>query len=185
MANMVITNEMYEMVQKMANKYAYGQVNSIRFEQFVSVGIEGLANAIKEFKEGTRGFEGKEKAFSSFAYMCVNNLMKNEKERQARHFMELQDGYDMATWNGKCKQSDHDWQDIITEFIEREMKKNERNIAIVKSYFGIGCDPMGLKDIAEMFKLSHESVRLLCNKVVKAIKVDSRAEKYIFSCFGD
>ena len=47
----MISVESYVMVQKLANKFAYGNTRSLRFDHYVSVGVEGLKKAVGAYKE--------------------------------------------------------------------------------------------------------------------------------------
>ena len=82
----MISHESYVMVQKLANKFAYGNTHSLRFDHYVSVGVEGLKKAIDTFKEGT------DATFSTYCYRCVLNAMINEQKRFSLHELETNDG---------------------------------------------------------------------------------------------
>ena len=133
------------MVQKLANKFAYGNTRSLRFDHYVSVGVEGLKKAVDTFKEGM------DVMFSTYCYRCVLNAMINEQKRLSLHELET---------------------NALKRVIKKVVNNNERNAKIVELHIGLEDEPMELKDIAKMFHLSHESVRLVCVKAIRSIRED-------------
>ena len=92
----MISVESYVMVQKLANKFAYGNTRSLRFDHYVSVGVEGLKKAVDTFKEGM------DVMFSTYCYRCVLNAMINEQKRLSLHELETNDGEseNLEKWTG-------------------------------------------------------------------------------------
>lgn len=178
-----ISFESYEMIEKMANKYAYGNTSSIQFDQFKDAGLEALVGAYKTYDEKS-GIK-----FSTYLYRCVQNAMINEKIRQAVHHMQVDENIS-ATLD-----DDEGYSAPLAEIIEfdrlemlhniiRKVTKSERNATIVEMHLGIEEEPMDLKDIAKALNLCHESVRLVCVKAQKEMKKNPRIVETLYSLVG-
>lgn len=177
----MISVESYEMVQKLANKFAYGNTRSLAYDHYVSVGVEGLKKAVDTFKEGTGAI------FSTYCYRCVMNAMVNEQKRMALHNLEESDNENenLETWNGEYDEiRDERIEVILKQLIRKAVKNNERNAKIVELHIGLNDEPMELKEIAKMFQLTHESVRLVCVKALKVIREDRGAREMLYSFVG-
>ena len=177
----MISEESYKMVQKLANKFAHGNIRSITFDYYVSVGVEGLKKAVDTFRDGTDAM------FSTYAYRCVLNAMVNEQDRLARHTLEENENENenLEKWNGAYDEiRDERIEVILKKLIRNAVKCNERNANIVELHIGLEDEPMELKDIAKRFHLSHESVRLVCVKALKAIREDKDAREMLYSFVG-
>lgn len=177
----MISNESYVMVQKMANKFAYGNTRSLMFDQFVSVGVEALQQAVETYQEGSNI------KFSTYLYRCVMNAMINEKERMKRHDLPENDdaNVNLEAYNGALDEiRDERIVDTLRLVIRKAVKNNERNAQIVELSIGIDRDAMELKDIAVQFNLSHESVRLIREKAMNAIRCDKQAKTLLYSFVG-
>lgn len=177
----MISVESYEMVQKLANKFAYGNTRSINFDHYVSVGVEGLKKAVDTFREGT------DATFSTYCYRCVLNAMVNEQKRLALHNLEENDkaSENLETWNGEVDElRDDRIEDILKSLIRKAVKGNERNARIVELHIGLENEPMELKEIAKVFQLTHESVRLVCVKAMRTIREDKKAKELLYSFVG-
>ena len=177
----MISVESYEMVQKLANRFAYGNTRSLNYDHYVSVGVEGLKKAVDTFKEGT------DATFSTYCYRCVMNAMVNEQKRLALHELETNDGETehLEEWNGAYDEiRDERIEVILKQLIRKAVKNNERNAQIVELHIGLNDEPMELKEIAKMFQLTHESVRLVCVKAIKSIREDKNARELLYSFVG-
>ncbi len=177
----MISVESYEMVQKLANRFAYGNTRSLNYDHYVSVGVEGLKKAVDTFKEGT------DATFSTYCYRCVMNAMVNEQKRLALHELEANDGETehLEEWNGAYDEiRDERIEVILKQLIRKAVKNNERNAQIVELHIGLNDEPMELKEIAKMFQLTHESVRLVCVKAIKSIREDKNARELLYSFVG-
>lgn len=179
----VISFESYDMVERMANKFAYGNTHSILFEQYKDAGIEGLYKAVNTYKENDTT------TFSTYLYRCVLNAMVNEQKRILRHDLGQEDeNFDFNNQKnggigGIFEMADDNMEDVVKRII-RKHTTSDRNAEIVGLHIGLNCDPMELKDLAAMFGLSHESVRLVCVKTIKAIKADKNATELIYKFVG-
>ena len=177
----MISLESYEMVQKLANKFAYGNTRSLRYDHYVSVGVEGLKKAVDTFTENMDAM------FSTYCYRCVLNAMINEQKRLSLHELETNDGENenLEKWNGAYDEiRDERIESILRQVIKKVVNKNERNAKIVELHIGLEDEPMELKDIAKMFHLSHESVRLVCVKAIRSIREDDKAKELLYSFVG-
>ena len=177
----MISFESYEMVQKLANKFAYGNTRSLRYDHYVSVGVEGLKKAVDTFTENMDAM------FSTYCYRCVLNAMINEQKRLSLHELETNDGenQNLEKWNGAYDEiRDERIESILRQVIKKVVNNNERNAKIVELHIGLEDEPMELKDIAKMFHLSHESVRLVCVKAIRSIREDDKAKELLYSFVG-
>lgn len=177
----MISLESYEMVQKLANKFAYGNTRSLRYDHYVSVGVEGLKKAVDTFTENMDAM------FSTYCYRCVLNAMINEQKRLSLHELETNDGENenLEKWNGAYDEiRDERIESILRQVIKKVVNNNERNAKIVELHIGLEDEPMELKDIAKMFHLSHESVRLVCVKAIRSIREDDKAKELLYSFVG-
>ena len=177
----MISFESYEMVQKLANKFAYGNTRSLRYDHYVSVGVEGLKKAVDTFTENMDAM------FSTYCYRCVLNAMINEQKRLSLHELETNDGENenLEKWNGAYDEiRDERIESILRQVIKKVVNNNERNAKIVELHIGLEDEPMELKDIAKMFHLSHESVRLVCVKANRSIREDDKAKELLYSFVG-
>ena len=177
----MISFESYEMVQKLANKFAYGNTRSLRYDHYVSVGVEGLKKAVDTFTENMDAM------FSTYCYRCVLNAMINEQKRLSLHELETNDGENenLEKWNGAYDEiRDERIESILRQVIKKVVNNNERNAKIVELHIGLEDEPMELKDIAKMFHLSHESVRLVYVKAMKTIREDKKAKEILYSFVG-
>ena len=177
----MISFESYEMVQKLANKFAYGNTRSLRYDHYVSVGVEGLKKAVDTFTENMDAM------FSTYCYRCVLNAMINEQKRLSLHELETNDGEseNLEKWNGAYDEiRDERIESILRQVIKKVVNNNERNAKIVELHIGLEDEPMELKDIAKMFHLSHESVRLVCVKAIRSIREDDKAKELLYSFGG-
>ena len=177
----MISFESYEMVQKLANKFAYGNTRSLRYDHYVSVGVEGLKKAVDTFTENMDAM------FSTYCYRCVLNAMINEQKRLSLHELETNDGENenLEKWNGAYDEiRDERIESVLRQVIKKVVNNNERNAKIVELHIGLEDEPMELKDIAKMFHLSHESVRLVCVKAIRSIREDDKAKELLYSFVG-
>lgn len=177
----MISLESYEMVQKLANKFAYGNTRSLRYDHYVSVGVEGLKKAVDTFTENMDAM------FSTYCYRCVLNAMINEQKRLSLHELETNDGENenLEKWNGAYDEiRDERIEGILRQVIKKVVNNNERNAKIVELHIGLEDEPMELKDIAKMFHLSHESVRLVYVKAIRSIREDDKAKELLYSFVG-
>ena len=177
----MISFESYEMVQKLANKFAYGNTRSLRYDHYMSVGVEGLKKAVDTFTENMDAM------FSTYCYRCVLNAMINEQKRLSLHELETNDGENenLEKWNGAYDEiRDERIESILRQVIKKVVNNNERNAKIVELHIGLEDEPMELKDIAKMFHLSHESVRLVCVKAIRSIREDDKAKELLYSFEG-
>lgn len=75
-------------------------------------------------------------------------------------------------------------KELLKSLILKANKGNERNAHIVELHIGFGCEPMDLKDIAKAYDLSHESVRLVYTKTIKALRSNKNATDFLMSMIG-
>ena len=175
----MISVESYELVQKLANKFSYGNTRSLVFDLYVSAGLEGLKKAVETYQEGSNIL------FSTYAYRCIMNALINEQKKMALHDLQEDENVVLENYDGEMDEiKDENMVDIVRRLIRKVVNNNERNAKIVELNIGLDCEPMELKDIAKMFNLSHESVRLVTIKARKAMCEDTKAKELLFSFVG-
>lgn len=177
----IISLESYEMVLKMANQFAYGNTRSLAYDNYVSVGVEGLKKAVDTYEEGSNV------KFSTYLYRCVMNALVNEQKRMKLHNLAEDDGacVNLERYDGEVIElRDERMEESVKMLIRKAVKGSERNAQIVELHLGLNCEPMELKDIATMFNLTHESVRLVCVKAKKAMAEDKSTKELLYSFVG-
>lgn len=172
-------SEYYNAVERAANSYAYKNTNSMLFDLYKTAGLEGLIKAAETFDE-TKGA-----SFGTHAYRCIHCAMENEKARIIRHQLPEQDDYDFAKYDCEVIElGDTEVANTIHRLIRKAVNGNERNARIVELHIGIDCEKVELKDIAEDFGLSHESVRLICKKAMAALRTDPQVKVTLYGKVG-
>lgn len=177
--NFIISENGYELVCKLANKFCYGNTRLIKFDEYKSVGLEALISAYETYDEES-GVK-----FSTYAYRLILNAMINEKYRIVRQMLPEQDGYDLSKYDGEMVEiKDENMETLVKGLIKKAVGNNERNAKIVELNIGLNCEPMSLYDLADRFSLTHESVRLITTKAIKTLKANKKAKELLFSFVG-
>lgn len=161
-----LISDNYSLVLRAAYKFAYGDTKSLEYDSYINAGLEGLIKAAKSFEDGKR-------AFTSHAYGLIKNAIINEKKRYSLHKLDVQDDYDLSRYDGDVATiTDDTTKETMRKLINKAEKGNERNSKILELYIGLNCEPMELKDIADMFSLTHECVRIICKKGTETLRKD-------------
>lgn len=177
--NFIISEEMYALVCKLANKFVYGNTRLIKFDEYKSVGLEALIASYETYDEES-GVK-----FSTYAYRTILNAMINEKYRIIRQQLPEQDDYDLSKYDGEMVEiKDENMANVVKGLIKKAVGNNERNAKIVELNIGLNCEPMSLYDLADMFSLTHESVRLVCTKAIKSLKSNKKAKELLYGFVG-
>lgn len=194
-----ITEESYALVLKMANKFAYG-CTSIDYEEYVSAGLEGLAKAIKTYKEGNNT------TFSTYANTCIRNAMCTKQSNLKRFDLQQdenvildgngekssEDGEDEVVTNNIFnsfaeEMGDYNITDALKMVVRKVNKGNERNTEIALLKFGLVDEvenPMDYKELSVKFQVSAERVRQVCVNTINAIKADENAKELLYAFVG-
>ena len=78
--------------------------------------------------------------------------------------------------NGPATDSNSDDESLSKE-IERSLSTlSEREVDIVKMFFGIDCTEMSLEEIGEHFDLTHERVRQIKEKAIRRLRSEKRSK---------
>lgn len=167
------SKESYALVEKLAYKFAYS-TDSIEYDRYVSVGIEGLNKAIATFKN-----DGKAQ-FSTYANTCIKNAMCTERERIGRFDLQQDDNVVMEDLNElSSEKADGNLEKMekMAESIIRRVTNSDRNTEMLMLHLGIKTDePMDYKEIGTIFNVSAERVRQVCVSSLNAIRKDSKAQ---------
>lgn len=172
----------YKMIHRAAYKYTYGQIGTVAYDTFVSVGIDALIQAQNTYVEGPA-------SFSTYVYLLIKNQMINNKLRNELHELPTQDGendeYDFSKYDGAVVEiRDFMLADTLKKCILRAADGNERNAKIVELYIGFEDGPYDLGELAEMFNVSHETCRLACKNTFEALKSDPTIKVELYGKVG-
>lgn len=186
--------KIYDLIYSTAFKYAYGNVNCIAHDLYVSVGIEAMAKAFDTYTA-----DGGASLFT-YAYQCVHNAMINEKARQERHFIDTKEedeNFDLEQVGGSCSTADEDMKRFVIQAVYKACKRGNsgkralpenivrRNTKIVCMNIGVfGGEEVELKTLAKKFNLSHELVRVLCLSTKQAIAADKATSALLWEFVG-
>lgn len=182
----MISVESYTMVQKLANKFCYGNTRSLKFDHYVSVGLDALTDAVETYKENDTT------QFSTYAYRCVLNAMVNEQKRMLVHELPQDENIDVSNDHqdhlcGAIMFNDGTTAEFIKDIISKAVgndRNKERNAHIVELYIGLECEPIDLKDIAAMYDITHECARLVCVKTLKKIREHKQTREVLYGLVG-
>ena len=153
----------YNLVYAAANKFAYKKTDSLAFDEYVSAGIEALITACETYRDDLS-------KSITYTYRLIKNAMINKKAEIVRHNIPMQDGYDMSRYDGRVfEMQSSESAEIVRKRIMKAVKGNERNAEVAEMCI---IEELSLKEVAEIFHLSHESVRLIYNKTLAALQED-------------
>lgn len=195
-----ITKESYALVEKLAYKFAYS-TESLEYEEYLSVGLEGLVKAVNNYKEDS------DAEFSTFATTCIRNAMCT-KQKMLNRFDLQQDENVILDGNGEKEYEDGNDDELVTDSIvnlfteemgdsnvtdvlkmvvRKANKDNERNAEMALLHFGLVDDveePMDYKELSAKFQVSAERVRQVCVNTINAIKADENAKELLYAFVG-
>lgn len=185
-----ITKKQYDYCCKLANKFAFGDTRTEAYDLYLTAAVEALISASSTYQQGSAA------AFDTYQYRCVMNALVNEKKRQGVHALpedtnaceRMNDfdgekssesfGYDSEYLSCCQVYREANADETIHSIILRSVNGNERNATIVELSFGIGNggEDMELKEIAKVFQLTHEAVRVIRKKSIEAMQKSNAAE---------
>lgn len=174
-----ISTESYALVLKMAYKFAYGN-ESIKYEEYVNAGLEGLKKAVDTFKEG----QGAD--FATYANTCIRNKMCTKQTQQNKFDLVQDENVIMDNIDTMLDEMVDDNMEEITRMAVMKANNNdERNAQMFLLHIGLGGEKkLDYKEIGLKFNVSAERVRQICVKTQKTLKADKNAKAILYSFVG-
>lgn len=170
--------ESYGLVCELAYKFAYS-TTSIEYEEYVSRGIDGLAEAIATYKDD------KDTAFKSYATTCIKNAMCTSMKRLKRFDLVQDENKEVEQIDGLAMEmQDDNMVDVAKKIILKANHNNERNAEMFMLNIGLVDAPMDYKELSAKFNVSAERVRQLCVNTRAEIKKNKHASELLYSFVG-
>lgn len=169
--------ESYELICKLANKFAYGAVDSIRYDEYLNAGIMGLEKAIKYYSDD------KEVAFKTFATTCIVTSMRTCKKKQNRFNLTQDENVNLEDLDSLTfSMVEENMEDTAKKIIIKVNSNNERDAEIFMRNIGlIGGVPMDYKELSLRFNMTDERIRQICVKTRNAINDNSKLKELLYS----
>lgn len=174
-----ITKESYELVEKMAFKFAYGNT-SYKYEELLNAGLEGLVKAINTYKDGN------ETKFSTYAFSCIRNAMCTKNKVQERFDLTQDENVILDEIDTLVTEtSDDNMAHVAKKMILRANNNNERNAQMFIEHIGLNdAEPMDYNELSAKFNVSAERVRQVCVNTQREIKRNKKAMELLYSFVG-
>ncbi len=182
------TVEQYALVEEIAAKKVHGKVYTVRYEEYKSAGLEGLLKGLKRYDENSG------MPLKGYLKSCIRNEITSFYRK--RKDVAFDDNYEFETYRDELDEMREDqavevrkgnMHDTVERIvldtvarIDRNGRNAQRDAHIVNLYIGLNGASMKIKDIASMFNLSHENVRLVVRKTINAMRRDSYASSLIY-----
>lgn len=173
-----LSTESMNLVYKMAYKFAYS-TTSLEYEEYCSVGLEGLIKAIKSFKEDN------DTQFATYANTCIRNAMCTKQKILNKFDLQEDENViieDIDTLSEEM--ADGKMVDEVKYLIRKVNKGNERNAEMVMLHIGLEDEAMDYKEISLKFNVSAERVRQIYNNTISLIKEDKKGKELLYSFVG-
>lgn len=174
-----ISKESYELVEKMAFKFAYGNT-SYKYDELLNAGLEGLIKAVKTYDDSN------DTKFSTYASTCIRNAMCTKNKMQERFDLTqdenviLDDIDTLAT-----ETSDDNMVNVTKRIILSANNNNERNAQMFIEHIGLNdTAPMDYKELSAKFNVSAERVRQVCVNTKREIKRNKNVTELLYSFVG-
>ena len=169
--------ESYELICKLANKFAYGAVYSIKYEEFLNAGIIGLEKAIKYYNDD------KETTFKTIATTCIVSSMRTCKKKQNCFGLTQDENVVLENVDSLTTfVAEEDMEETAKKVIIKVNANNERDAEIFMRNIGlIGDIPMDYKELSIRFNMTDERIRQICVKTRKSINDDPTLKELLYS----
>ena len=169
--------ESYELICKLANKFAYGAVDSIKYDEYLNAGIMGLEKAIKYYSDD------KEVAFKTFATTCIVTSMRTCKKKQNRFNLTQDENVNLEDLDSLTfSMVEENMEETAKKIIIKVNSNNERDAEIFMRNIGlIGDIPMDYKELSIRFNMTDERIRQICVKTRKSINDDPTLKELLYS----
>ena len=174
-----ISKESYELVEKMAFKFAYGNT-SYKYDELLNAGLEGLIKAIKTYDEGG------DTKFSTYASTCIRNAMCTKNKVMNRFDLTQDENVildDIDTL--MTETTDDNIVNVAKKAILSANNNNERNAQMFMEHIGLNYTaPMDYKELSAKFNVSAERVRQVCVNTRKEIRRNKGVTELLLSFAG-
>lgn len=174
-----ISKESYELVERMAFKFAYGNTSN-KYDELLSAGLEGLVKAVKTYNAdgGTK--------FSTYAMTCIRNAMCTTNKMQERFDLTQDENVildDIDTF--LTETSDDNMVNVAKRVILSANNNNKRNAQMFIEHIGLNDNaPMDYKELSAKFNVSAERVRQVCVNTKREIKRNKNVTELLYSFVG-
>ncbi len=184
MKELKMTVNHYKTVMSLAEKSAYRNTHTVRFDEYMYAGILAVEKALKRFDPSRDNLDG-------YVYRCVENAMASHYNKMDRcDFFrddnvstdDLANLIDEVPERGLCNEVKRIVADV-TARNDRNGKNASRNAHMVRLFLGIDdkFERMSFDDIASLYDLSYESVRLIVKTTLNAIRHDRESRQLLCS----
>ena len=174
-----ISKESYELVEKMAFKFAYSNT-SYKYDELLSAGLEGLIKAIRTYDEGS------DTKFSTYASTCIRNAMCSKNKALNRFDLTQDENVildDIDTL--MTETSDDNMVNVAKRVILSANNNNKRNAQMFIEHIGLNDNaPMDYKELSAKFNVSAERVRQVCVNTKREIKRNKNVTELLYSFVG-
>lgn len=175
----VITEENYLFVLKIANNCVYHDTDNIRYDEYVTEGIEGAVRA-QETYDPSKGVK-----YSTYCFQCIQNAIRNKIDKCNRHALSFKEDFNFDTYKGATFElADDNMLDIVKSLIRKAVNNNERDAKIVEDYIGVNGDEVSIKELAKEYGMSYERVRVICTKAKDSIRKNKKAKGLLYGFVG-
>lgn len=174
-----VNKESYELVCKLANKFARGNVDSLIYEEYISAGLQGLENAVKSYNSE------KGAAFKSFATTCIVNSISTCQRHQKKFDLTQDDNIEIESLDSLTVSIvEENMIDTVKDIIFRANNGNKRNAEMFMLNIGLNYDKMNYKELSAKFNVSAERVRQVCLNTRKNINANPLDKELLYSYVG-
>lgn len=173
------SEQSYAIAQKLAFKFAHGN-SSIKYDEYLNVGIDALKKAIENWKENDGRAE-----FETFATTCIRNAMCTKQKQLNRFDLQQDENIDLSQIDDlMVDMPEGRMVDEVKNLIHKVNKGNVRNAQMVMLKMGLDDAPMDYKEISARFQVSAERVRQVYTSTMATIRADKNASAVLYSFVG-
>lgn len=175
-----VTKESYDIVKKLAYKFANNSLVSTDYDTYLSVGLEGLISAVKTYKGDCNT------SFSSYATTCILNEMRTIKARKGKRTLVQDENVAVEDIQTKVTElQDDNFIEVAKRIILKANNGKQRNAEIFMLSVGLlGNSKMDNKELADKFNMTTERIRQICKNTRKEIKKNKKASELLYSFIG-
>ena len=174
-----ISKESYELVEKMAFKFAFGNA-SCKYDELLNAGLEGLIKAIKTYKEDSNT------KFSTYASTCIRNAMCTKNKQQNSFDLTQDENVILDEIDTLITETNDDnMTNVVKKVILSANNNNKRNAQMFIEHIGLDdTAPMDYKELSAKFNVSAERVRQVCVNTKREIKCNKNITELLYSFVG-
>ena len=165
----IITDNL-NLVHHVINKYF--KCNKNDYDDYYQVGVIGLINASKNYKEGL------DVSFGTYAYTCIKNeILKYIKKNQTNYVSLEENVYDDIRIEDTIE--DERIKPAISKIINDESEDEMSSqlyyflgddVNVIRMLYGIGCKKYKQKEIEQILKIPQYKISRIKNRALKEMK---------------